>query len=177
MHDPMVVAFEIKRPWPQRSSLRSKRRYWPALVTVWHVEPGGRDAGSVCARSRRSWHVHHWKVQVRPIQKLRRFLFERCAECGRGYPYGYAPIGTWGGDKSWHHECSSLGRLRQQVEEDQAIIRHLVAGLSLARDEDQVATVDWLTKSETVLPFHTRYRLTHMLGYKRDDNYELVAKP
>jgi hypothetical protein len=57
------------------------------------------------------WHVWHWKIQVRPLQKLNRFLFERCASCGRGYPYGYSPIGTWEGDKTFHHECYSRDAL------------------------------------------------------------------
>jgi hypothetical protein len=25
MHDPMIVAFEIRRPWPQRSAFRKQR--------------------------------------------------------------------------------------------------------------------------------------------------------
>lgn len=53
------------------------------------------------------WHIHHWSFQVHPLQKLRRFLFERCASCGKGYPYGYSPIGTWDGDKTFHHDCYS----------------------------------------------------------------------
>jgi len=51
------------------------------------------------------WHIHHWSFQIHPLQALRRFLFERCASCGKGYPYGYSPIGTWGGDETFHHEC------------------------------------------------------------------------
>jgi hypothetical protein len=68
VHDPLVVAFEIRRPWPRRDraydekpgrvSLHSWRGpfwviggkgfYWPTMVTVWHREPGGRDSGEVC---------------------------------------------------------------------------------------------------------------------------------
>lgn len=123
MHDPLIVAFEIPRPWPERSPLPvapgegvrwrirhhyihvpgceddpphrggafpwwkpssysrywrlgGRDLYWPPLVTVWHREPGGRDALTVCRRrvqrpdgSRkftRGWrlHVHHWRIQV-----------------------------------------------------------------------------------------------------------------
>jgi len=72
MHDPMVVAFDIPRPWPRRSS-HGGRRYWPALITVWHVEPGGHDAFEVCTHSSHwQWHVWHWKVQIRPLQQLKR---------------------------------------------------------------------------------------------------------
>lgn len=69
MHDPDVVAFEIRRPWPRREARRDERRRWgaprfgfatfagrrfyfPPLVTVWHREPGGADSGEVCS---------HWK--------------------------------------------------------------------------------------------------------------------
>lgn len=185
MHDPEVVAFSIPRPWPQRRrAAYTGKRYWPELICIWHVEPGGRDSGSVCkhwqdgkVRQRWKWHVWHWRIQVRPIQKLRRLLFERCAECGRGYPYGYAPIGTWGGDKTWHHECSSMGRYRSLVEEDERVIRHLVAALRLERDQDESEIVEWLTGShvpDSALPFHARYRLMRMLGYERSDSYRLV---
>jgi len=54
MHDPMVVAFEIRRPWPRRRRLVG-RRYWPALITIWHVEPNGHDSGEVCK------HSHRWQ--------------------------------------------------------------------------------------------------------------------
>lgn len=70
MHDPLVVAFEIPRPWPGRaqwidrhpSRWSIKGRSWklagrgflfPSLVTVWHREPGGRDSGEVCKHHHR----------------------------------------------------------------------------------------------------------------------------
>ena len=94
MHDPDVVAFDIPRPWPRRG-LDRRRRYWPAIVTVWHREPGGADALTVCRSTVRDengkfirftkswkWHVHHWHIQVRPLQKLRRKLITRCSGCG-----------------------------------------------------------------------------------------------
>lgn len=51
------------------------------------------------------WHVHHWRIQVHPWQKLRRWLFERCSKCGKGYSWGYYPIGNWDGKETWHHDC------------------------------------------------------------------------
>lgn len=53
------------------------------------------------------WHFWHWRFQVHPLQKLRRWLFERCVKCGKGYPWGYAPIGNGSGKKSWHHDCDT----------------------------------------------------------------------
>lgn len=117
MRDSLVVAFEIRRPWPNRSHRLSRQDtarwrigrspfwtvagrsfYWPSLITVWHVEPGGRDSGEVCPHYRREqlpdgkwettllngWrlHVHHWRIQVLPLQELRRWLLTRCEWCG-----------------------------------------------------------------------------------------------
>lgn len=45
------------------------------------------------------WHVWHWRIQCHPLQDLKRFLFSRCAGCGKRFTWGYAPISTqWGGD-------------------------------------------------------------------------------
>jgi hypothetical protein len=98
VHDPYVVAFVIRRPWPRRAKMPGRRLYWPMLITVWHREPGGHDSGEVCPHYRKTrlpdgtwkatilhgwqFHVHHWKVQVHPAQALRRWLLTRCAGCG-----------------------------------------------------------------------------------------------
>ncbi len=192
MHDPMVVAFDIRRPWPTRRAEKVRpgqprwevtiyrkhgrdhngwnpRRWWrpgswspfvnafgrrwyfPSLVTIWHVEPGGRDSGQVCKhwvdgkhRSRWRWHFWHWSIQVRPIQTLGRFLFERCIECGRRYPYGYAPVShSWsepGGRwfrvqrRAYHHECSALVSLRSAAREHELIHYRALAALALEWD-------------------------------------------
>lgn len=185
MHDPMVVAFAIVRPWPQRTSfsatgsrgdgVRWRMRlnhqhtsyclehdpahrdgpfpwwrpgsysrfwrvagrdvYWPALVTIWHVEPHNRDSGDVCPHYRRwqdedgkwqsrslhawKWHVWHWRIQVHALQALRRSLLTRCAWCG-GRSRSGDPVNishSWDGPKSrwwhgerglFHHDCSSV---------------------------------------------------------------------
>lgn len=42
MHDPCTVAFDIRRPWPKHTSILkdgSKYRYYPAIITIWHVDP------------------------------------------------------------------------------------------------------------------------------------------
>lgn len=109
MHDPMTVAFQIHRPWPQRTHdmqgwsrweihgshwrLAGRTYYWPSLATVWHVEPGGHDSGNVCkqyhtdseGQTKILWtwklHVHHWKIKIHLLQVLRRRLLTRCAWC------------------------------------------------------------------------------------------------
>lgn len=37
MHDPNTVAFEIPRPWPEKSKVLGW--HWPALITIWHRDP------------------------------------------------------------------------------------------------------------------------------------------
>lgn len=174
MHDPMTVAFEIRRPWPSRSSLPAagsgdvrwrirlhhshhddcapngctgnpfpwwKPRsyssfwrlagrdfYWPPMVTVWHVEPGGADGLSVCGYRRDAdgkkrytkawhWHVHHWRLRFPPLQHLRRWLLTRCAGCGGKSRKGRmvnvslswdGPRGHWwqGEPGLYHVECT-----------------------------------------------------------------------
>lgn len=39
------------------------------------------------------WHVHHWRLQVHPLQSLRRRLFSRCEECERGFRSGESVVG------------------------------------------------------------------------------------
>jgi hypothetical protein len=178
MHDPLTVAFEIRRPWPGRSTLpaagdRSTRwrirlhhdctpmcsddpphkdgafpwwkpssysafwrlngrdYYFPSLITVWHREPGGRDGLTECSRRvqrrdgtwRRTrgwrWHVHHYRLQFRTYQQLRRRLLTRCTWCGGrsvkgdqvniSHQWGGSRGRWWQGEKGlFHHDCSSI---------------------------------------------------------------------
>ncbi|MER7280398.1 hypothetical protein ABT369_38775 [Dactylosporangium sp. NPDC000244] len=134
MHDPDVVAFDIRRPWPQRTSTGL---YWPSLVTVWHREPGGADSGEVCRHDKRTqdadgkwqtkilhgwkWHLHHWRLQVHPLQNLRRKVLTRCAWCGdrdrKGDHVSHSnqwdgPRGRWwqGEPGLFHQDCAMIHR-------------------------------------------------------------------
>lgn len=135
MHDPLVVAFEIRRPWPERVNWPHRRWYWPAIITVWHREPWGYDSGEVCkhytrhqgadgvwrTRMRNRWrfHIHHWHIQVHPLQALRRWALTRCAWCG-GRQIKNDPIDishSWDGPRGhwwrgepglYHHDCSTI---------------------------------------------------------------------
>lgn len=55
-----------------------------------------------------TWHIHHWRLQIHPLQRLKRFLFERCAVCGgRFKAFGNESVcGNWEGNKIWHDRCS-----------------------------------------------------------------------
>lgn len=170
------------------------------IATIWHVEPGGRDAFEVCKNRRQksdgtwtyhrrwAWHVHHWHVQVHLEQALRRFLLERCELCGRRYPWGYAPIShQWDSlgsrwrdgvvRRAYHHECSSLVSARQRTATDERLIRALFAAFRVATDEREEQLLERLTGARSrAMEFGDAYRLTRLLGYERGDGYELVRK-
>jgi hypothetical protein len=85
MHDPLVVAFDIRLPVPLKTSPTFKKipggKHWyfskrwyfqfgqrawrcPILVTVWHREPGGHDSGEVCKHYRRYETIDGWKTKT-----------------------------------------------------------------------------------------------------------------
>lgn len=132
-------------PWWRPGSYRSTWRiagrgwYWPALVTVWHVEPGGRDSGDVCrhyVRTRQPdgtytsrttsawrWHVHHWRITVPALQAARRRLLTRCTWCGgRSRPRDVVNVShQWDGERGpwwrgerglYHVDCSEYEHAR-----------------------------------------------------------------
>lgn len=108
MHDPEVVAFRIRRPFPEKPrrvgatapqwrwqihyqdfyvspfiTVAGREFYFPDLVTVWHREPHGEDAlQGECRGTRWQWHIHHWQIQWTVLQKWRRRLLTRCEWCG-----------------------------------------------------------------------------------------------
>lgn len=43
------------------------------------------------------WHVWHWRIQVHPVQRFKRWAFSRCEKCGKGFRWGYSPV-----SHSWH---------------------------------------------------------------------------
>lgn len=172
------------------------------LATIWHVEPGGRDSGEVCKHYRRNpdgtitytkgwkWHVHHWHIQIPPLQAWRRRLFDRCAECGRkGSPnISHQWDGPGVGWRKWqstpglyHRECSSLISARRSNEQKDDLIRLLAAQLRLETDETEPELIERLqargkpggTPGFTE-NFNLVRQLERILGYERGDNYELV---
>lgn len=139
MHDPLTVAFEIRRPWPKPVDYRTKQAardgvrwrlgapylvlagrglYFPCMITVWHRDPSGYD-DTTCRAKRWQWHIHHWKIQISPLQRLRRRLLTRCAWCGGRSVKGDAvnishqwdgPRGRWwqGSPGLFHRDCSAI---------------------------------------------------------------------
>lgn len=53
------------------------------------------------------WHFWHWSFQIHPLQKIKRYLFEKCSKCGKGYSWNYCPMSSWSGESSWHVDCEN----------------------------------------------------------------------
>jgi len=51
MHDPMTLAFEIKRPWRDRPSRSWPKGYRPTWVQIWHVDPERDGSDDSCGWS------------------------------------------------------------------------------------------------------------------------------
>lgn len=49
------------------------------------------------------WHVWHWRLQVHPYQRLRRWLFTRCATCGKRFDWNESPCALGWHDRAVHH--------------------------------------------------------------------------
>lgn len=141
MHDPMTVAFEIRRPWPQPDDWKTKQAartgtrwkiggaywvlagrglYFPCLITVWHRDPSGYDH-TTCRSTRWQLHIHHWRLQVTPLQQWRRRLLTRCTWCNgrsvKGDPVNHSHQWDgprshwWQGEKGlFHSDCSAIKR-------------------------------------------------------------------
>lgn len=147
MHSPEVLAFSILSPFPKITK-RTKSRvtsikfgshfwyigdyelYFESLVDVWHMEPDGKDALTICEKRWKDkdgkwhyskawrWHFWHYKVSPSILYKWRRRLFTRCAECGgpsrKGHVVNHSDNGWYGGPKMplwcgeiniYHSEC------------------------------------------------------------------------
>lgn len=121
------VSLRGRLPYLSMHFWRLGRREWyfPAVVTVWHVDPETDGTDSSCrnrykrwhAEARADgdslrawwwwkvmahydkWHLHHWSLQFRPWQDFNRWAWSRCATCGGLFAWGEAPVSdSWGGD-------------------------------------------------------------------------------
>lgn len=97
-------------------------------ATIWHVEPEGRDSGTVCKGRRGSdfnlhnvrwaWeHRRHLDVQVHLYQRLHNWLFTRCAACGHRFFWKQSRHGYMGGDDTYHRQCMDLRQTRGQLDD------------------------------------------------------------
>ena len=168
---------------------------WRTICTVWHYEPGGADSGKVCSHRRQKrdgtwkysnrwrWHVHHWKIRFPLWQKARRFLFERCGRCGRGYPWGYAPTRFMSSDDTFHSDCMSLGYVENELaglkEVTARVTRRLIAHLDWS-EQDLIAALHQrpdANNPSSPMQRMDQHVIPQLLGWKfdhhADDGYNL----
>lgn len=59
------------------------------------------------------FHFWHWRLQVHPLQNLKRKFWDKCCKCGmRGFKPGEA-IGDWSGTRIWHQHCDDSSKTVQ----------------------------------------------------------------
>ena len=116
MHDPSVLLFDVHL----------------VRLDIWHDEPGGHDTGEVCGNppmrlgARIGWairHVRHLHYRWWPYLKVRRWLVDRCADCGRRFRWKDSRHGYQSSDKVWHDVCMSLRHVRSQLDDMTAYLR------------------------------------------------------
>jgi len=64
-------------------------------------------------RSKLRWHPRyhfwHWRIQIVPLQHLRRWLFDRCSFCNKRFLWRDVKqgniMGSWSGASIWHQGC------------------------------------------------------------------------
>lgn len=69
------------RPRGYRLFLAGREYRAATLAMLWHEEPGGADALTVCRGTRWRWHVRHWRLTPTTWRHLQRRLFTRCDYC------------------------------------------------------------------------------------------------
>jgi hypothetical protein len=110
MHDPMTLLFDVRL----------------IRLDIWHDEPGGHDAGSVCGNPPMTFwgevlwaarHVRHLHYRWWPYLKVRRWIRDRCADCGRRFLWRDSRTGYMGSDAVYHDVCMSLRSVRSQLDD------------------------------------------------------------
>lgn len=143
--DPLEKVMEVKYPCPTNVNGRSVRM---PFITLWHIDPAAAGHDDSCYESMRvfygkksevvgypelmdrvwwfnkvfAWRLHfwHWRLQIHPIQKFKRWLSSRCDYCGEGFEWGEVPVTTnpdpfqenapgwlWSEEDIYHPECFS----------------------------------------------------------------------
>lgn len=167
------------RPKAYAPVLAGRAYRWREVITIWHVEPRNGDTTPPCGSPRWRWHLHHYRFQVLPWQRLQH-RFVRCAECGRRMNTA-SRHSYMSSDRTWHEECMSLRHLRGAREDDEQLIRCLFAAYRVAADLDETEALDSLRHMKDA-PGHkwsgwrAQYRLQTLLGYERDPGHRRLVK-
>lgn len=59
------------------------------------------------------WHWWHWRLQIHPLQALRRRFLTRCEKCGKHFTSGQSAVGSWSDPpRRWFESLRSERGLR-----------------------------------------------------------------
>lgn len=141
MHDPSTLLFDIQ----------------PIRLDVWHDEPEGHDSGTICGpipmpiAARLLWtvrHARHLHYRFWPYLKVRRWIKDRCDECGRRFLWKDSRTGYMGSDAVFHRPCMSLRSVRNDLDDLTAHVRGTDDWDTNWRAKYRL---DWLAKAEREL--------------------------
>lgn len=116
MHDPSTLLFDVRL----------------IRLDIWHDEPDGHDAGTVCGNPPMKllgsilWgirHVRHLHYRFWPYLKVRRWIKDHCAECGRRFLWRDSRTGYMGSGEVFHNQCMSLRSVRSDLDDLTAFVR------------------------------------------------------
>lgn len=116
MHDPTFLVLDVH----------------PIRLDIWHDEPGGHDAFTVCGHPPqrgipRIWwalrHARHLHYRWWPYLNIRRWIVDRCDGCGRRFLWRDARHSYQGTSKVWHDPCMSLRHVRGQLDDITGYVR------------------------------------------------------
>lgn len=92
LFDGLTRKFEIGCDEPYTKRARDERiRHLAGTIYAWILRserPWWRHP---------RWHLHHWKIQIHPLQKFKRWAFSRCCKCGKRFRFGESPCSN-----SWY---------------------------------------------------------------------------
>lgn len=109
MHDPMVLLYDVQ----------------PIRLDIWHVEPDGHDSAEICGHAphgwrRTAWTARHWRhlrLRFWPYLRVKRWLRDRCGECGRRFFWRDDRHGYQSSNAVYHRHCMSLRHVRGQLDD------------------------------------------------------------
>lgn len=108
LHDSLVLTFRSGDEPPTKERISNMA----AIIYGWVLR-----ADQIWWKHPR-WHIHHWELQIHPIQEFKRWAFSRCCKCGKGFSYGSSVCsGSWNSvgprwfkseENIYHSDCGNV---------------------------------------------------------------------